>query len=243
MQTTKFFAAAILAAGFATGAFAGPTTSTVTQTGVVADQKTDYSDMLFTVTGGANSTTFAGFKSSLGTLTGVQVTYSVNGTETGTLTNNSASTQTFNFSSNSNLYATGGVNAPLALTNYLAPGLTLNEAVTRYTLGAGASTSILPQPNGFGAGFLTESTTFTDPAVLAEFIGTNFKLDLNTLSGSTFAGGGGNITTALNTSEGGNISIIYDYTPSVSAVPEPSALAALGAGLLGLTFVRFRKRA
>ena len=242
MQTTKLLAAAVLAAGVATGAYAGPV-STVTQTGAVPDQKTDYSNVLFTVTGGANSTTFAGFNAALGTLTGVQITYSVNGTETGSLMNTSASSQTFNFSSNSNLFGTDGGGTPAALANYLSPGLTLTEAINRYTLAAGASTSILPTPNGFGSGTLSESTTFTDATSLSEFIGKNFSLYLNTLSSSTFAGGGGNITTALNTSEGGNISIVYDYTAAVTAVPEPSTLAALGAGLLGLTFVRLRKRA
>ena len=242
MQTIKFLAAALVAGGFASAAQAGPT-STVTQTGVVADQKTDYNNQLFGVTGGANSTTFAGFNAALGTLTSVAITYSVNGTETGSLTNNSASSQTFNFSSNSNLYGTGSSTAPAALVNYLASGLTLSEAVSRYTLAAGASTSILPTPNGFGTGMLSESTTFTDATSLSEFIGTNFQLDLNTLSGSTFAGGGGNITTALNTAEGGNISIVYSYTAPTTTVPEPATIAALGAGLLGLTFVRLRKRA
>ena len=239
MQTLKFLAAALVASSITGAAYAG----TITQTGTVADQKTDYSNTAFAVSGGANSTTYAGFNAALGTLTSVAITYSVNGTETGSLSNTSATSQTFNFSSNSNLFASDAGGTPAALINYLSPGLTLTEAVSKYTLAAGASTSILPQPNGFGTGVLSESTTFTDSTSLNEFIGKNFALDLNTLSGSTFAGGGGNITTALNTSEGGSLSIVYTYTAVVSSVPEPATFAAFGVGLLGLTFVRLRKRA
>ena len=241
MSSSKFLAGALLASAISAGAaHAG----TITQTGSVPDSKTDYTTEL-SVTGGANATTYAGFNAALGTLTSVSVMYSVNGTETGTLTNNSASSQTFNFSSNSNLYIQNDGNSvgPAALTNYLASGLTLTEAVNRYTLAAGASTSILPTPNGFGTGMLNESTTFTDQTSLSEFIGKNFSLDLATLSGSTFAGGGGNITTALNTNEGGSLTIVYNYTPFAVGVPEPAAIAAFGVGLLGLTFVRLRKRA
>ena len=243
MQTLKFLAAAVVASSLAGAAYAGPT-NTITQTGDVADQATDFTTG-FSVTGGANSTTFAGFNAALGTLNSVAITYSVNGTETGTLTNTSASTQTFKFDSQSNISAidAGNGNTPAALVSYLSSGLTLAEPITQYTLaGNGGTTSILPSNNGFSNSPLSESTTFTG-ANADEFIGKNFSLDLSTLTGSSFFGGGGNIKTNLTTFAGGDISIVYNYTPMSTPVPEPATFAALGAGLLGLTFVRLRKRA
>ncbi len=237
MQTTPFFAAVLLAAGMAGAAHAG----TITQTGDVATQTTDYSNQAFTVTGGANATTFAAFNAALGTLNSVSVTYSVNGTETGTLTNTSATTQAFKFTSSSNITASDAGNSPAALIAYLGSGLTLSEPNNSYTLTSGATTAITPAGNAFTNSPSSETTVFTG-ANADEFIGKNFSLALSTLTGSAFMGGGGNIKTVLNTVAGGDISIVYNYTP-FAKVPEPSALAAFGAGLLGLTFVRFRKRA
>ncbi len=73
---------------------------TITETGTVATQTTDFSNVVFgNVTNGANSNTFAGFNSALGTLTEVDVTLTLNGTETGTLTNTAAGSENFQFSS------------------------------------------------------------------------------------------------------------------------------------------------
>ena len=232
------FGALALAAGFCAQAQAG----TITQTGTVPLNKTDYST-LFSVSGGANGTTFAGFNAALGTLNDVQVSYTVSGAETGNLMNASASTQTFIFQSNSNLsVADAGSSAPSSLTNYLSTGLTLDGTSTRYTLAGGQSTSIaLTNGNGFSPASLSESSDFTG-ASAAQFIGTNFSLDLDTLSGSSFTGGGGNITTALNTSDGGMLSIIYNYTAIPTGVSEPATFTILFVGLLGLSIMRARKQ-
>ena len=235
MISLKIVAAAFVAAFAVTGVHAG----TVTQTGSVPDSTTDFTKEL-AVTGGLNATTFAGFNAALGTLTSVDVTFSVDGFETGTLTNQAASTQTFLFSSNNNLTLSdhAGSSSPASLLSFLSGGLTLSEAQQRYTLASGASTSILPAPNGFGTGVASENAVFTG-ADAAEFIGKNFSLDLTTLSGVSFSGGGGNILASLMTREGGHFMIDYNYAPV--SVPESSSLAMLVAGLLGLTLIRARR--
>lgn len=235
MHTLKLVLAVAAAALAAASAQAG----TVTQTGSVPDSTTDFTKEL-AVTGGLNATTFAGFNAALGTLTSVDVTFSVDGFESGTLTNQAASTQTFLFSSNNNLTLSdhAGSSSPASLLSFLAGGLTLSEAQQKYTLTSGASTSILPAPNGFGTGVASENAVFTG-ANAAEFIGKNFSLDLTTLSGVSFSGGGGNILASLMTREGGQFTIDYNYTPIT--VPESSTLAMLAVGLLGLTIVRARK--
>ena len=80
-------------------------------------------------------------------------------------------------------------------------------------------------------------TVVTGP--LANFIGSgNFTVGCTTLSGSTFNGGGANIQNVQNTTANCGADISYDYTPTITRVPEPTALWLLGVGLLGLAGVR-----
>jgi hypothetical protein len=243
----------VMAAGLAPFmGIAAAQAGSITETGTVATQTTDFNNVVFgNVTNGANSTTFAGFNSALGTLTEVDVTLTLNGTETGTLTNTAAGSETFQFSSFSGGALSTSAGGPAAISNFFnnagtasGDAVQLNEARTSYTLGAVGSgtnsTSILPTPNAFGTGTASATGVFTG-ADANEFIGNNFKVDLSTLSGSNFIGGGGNIMTTLITQDGATLSITFDYTPF--PVPEPGTVATLAAGLLGLTALRFRKRA
>ena len=89
------------------------------------------------------------------------------------------------------------------------------------------------------------SVTTSTPEDLALFTGTtNIALPLSATS-SSLATGSGNIVTAFTTFAGASATVDYIYqeaaTPPIAQIPEPNALALLGIGLLGLSFVQRRR--
>jgi hypothetical protein len=70
-----------------------------------------------------------------------------------------------------------------------------------------------------------------------------FTLNLSTLSGTNFVGGGGNTIATLTTDADATLTLIYDYTPngSVGSASEPTSFALLGSGLCGMaSLIRIR---
>jgi hypothetical protein len=81
-----------------------------------------------------------------------------------------------------------------------------------------------------------EEATFTDLATLTMFTGAdsaNFVFDAAATSSST---GAGNLTSAFNTSAGGEVQVIYTY--SEVPVSAPTHVALLGFGLLAFAGLR-----
>ena len=115
---------------------------------------------------------------------------------------------------------------------------TLAFPAQKYTLVAPGARVVYPATGGSQTA--TQSSTITG-AKLADFIGTGaFTVDMNTFSSPGIAGGGGNIQPTLATFAGGTFSIQYDYT--LTPVPEPTSMAMLGLGVIGLGVMRRRAK-
>lgn len=167
------------------------------------------------------------FDISLGTLNSVTLTLVGNSESTTSLFNAAANPQTFSFQSILNYFFTFSNGVSVG-----APAFTTTLATTGGfpTLGSGATLNL---------GTTTDSGSAVVTGPLANFIGVgNFTVGCTTLSSSTFVGGGGNIQNIQNTTANCGADISYDYTPTITRVPEPTALWLLGVGLLGLVGVR-----
>ncbi len=197
--------------------------TTITQTAVQPTSNTDWS----------TNFTLNNFDTSLGTLTSVTATLSDDWNTSGTVRNTATGPNSFVFSENTVISESSG---PPELGNL---GNTFDGNSVHYNnLASGASAQYGP----FGKSLT--STYNSAPADLTSFEAPGtFTINLSTLSGTTFSGGGGNTSAALNTNADATFTLVYTYDSSTSPVgiAEPPGLAVLGMAIVAIAgFVRRR---
>ena len=151
-----------------------------------------------------------------------------------TLTNGSSLPQTFTFKATVDTLVSS---SPLSAFNGLvtSPNTILDTGFV--TFSAGESRSYGP----IDKTFLADSGASTIASDLAAVTGIGtFDISGRTLSGTSFLGGGGNIT--LNQAQKATISAYAVYTyANAPTIPEPSTLALLGLGSVGFAVVARRR--
>ncbi len=85
------------------------------------------------------------------------------------------------------------------------------------------------------AATMSGSDTYTDPTLLAEFSGLgSVQLSASTNTGTLLFNTGGNSISSQETSAGLSATVTYNYTSPITVTPEPSTIALLGVGAIGL---------
>lgn len=195
---------------------------TLTFTGTVSSTLTDWSQNI----------NITKFDSSLGTLTGVELTLTTTGSTSITVTNLGSGA------------SSGSVRTELFISltdpsDFLAGfnpfiDLLVPSASQAYSLASGDSIVLGPFTRSGSSG----AQEFTDSSILAEFTGAGVIALLGNAHAETVqSNSGGNTSTSQVTSANLGLKVVYTY----DAVPEPSTYAMLGLGLLGIAYLRNRR--
>ena len=166
------------------------------------------------------------FNPTLGILTGVQLSLTGSGTFNGTVMNHGTSAESFTLNEGTALTIASAIAGLSGLTASFASSQTFTN------LASGATADFGP--------FSPMSTTMVSPNNLSAFQSGPLSFSASTLTSTSTAGGGGNVTTAFNTFASGVVGVTYTYDAPAN-VPEPASMAVLGAGLLGLGRIYRRK--
>lgn len=167
------------------------------------------------------------FNPTLGTLTGVQLSLTGSGSFNGTVMNRGTSMESFTLNEGTALTIASAIAGLNGLTTSFASSQTFTN------LAPGATANFGP--------FSPMSTTLANPNNLSAFQAGPLSFSASTLTSTSTAGGGGNVTTAFNTFASGVVGVTYTYDAPSTNVPEPASMAVLGAGLLGIGRIYRRK--
>jgi hypothetical protein len=185
-------------------------------------------DFLFSLVFGATATP-AGFHLVGATLS---VTDVVTDT-TLTLTNNASSSQGFDFTATSQADITSNSVDSTFVGSKTTPNVVLDTGSVTFASG---------QITSFGPLTLTSTLGPTAVVSAAGYLG-GATIGGDTVSGTTFQGGGGNIHLDQDQSAIINGQLIFDFAPNSGpppSIPEPASIILYGTALLGLGW--FRKR-
>lgn len=126
--------------------------------------------------------------------------------------------------------------------------LALSNAGSAFSATAFDGTSDFSGTSGVDFGSLTAAGslgafTFTSAADLAAFIGTGNLAAFNVRAegNGTIDSANGNLDSSVKTQARYNLSLTYDYTVPTTPIPEPTSMALVGLGALGLAAARRRK--
>ncbi len=176
------------------------------------------------------------FDSSLGTLTGVAVSFSAAVDSTGTVANNGANSETFTVQTLVQSYQGMGFSLPTPLNDVsaMSPFSVINAQSYADIIGGASDTF---GPGSASSGILDLFTGYD-----ASFIGAgDFGYDFTTTILTTISGGGGNIAANVQTYTDGILTVEYTYDAVSVPVSEPASLLLMGLGLVGLAGIRRKK--
>ncbi len=231
----KVFKLSLAALSLSSCAFAA---NTVTQTFTLGQTNESFSQAF----------AFSQFNATLGNLTSIHFT--INGSEVGnaTVTNGNTKSGTYTYNNQADLYVT----SPLGVVyNETLPGTnqsaTIGAGASKNFTGVSASSTADAEYTGSGVGTFTLTTYTGNGAAAATissatFIGpgtVNFFLNGDNVSGCS----GASVSCSTTGTGGGTVSLFYDYTPAVvNNTPEPATMGLLGSALIGLGFLKIRRK-
>ncbi len=182
------------------------------------------------------------FDPSIGILTGATIRFTATDTIVSlNLTNTSNASQTFKYVSTADFFLnTNSADATLIPTDLLVSNFN-SGFITLGPAGSGACPAATPSAacNSVNYSPVPTSANTGDVAVVSlgayNAVGT-FTLGGNTITGTTFTGGGGNISSAQVTNGLAAASVTYTYTVR-GQTPEPATMGLMGSALLGLALI------